>query len=69
MIDHELSNKDILWIMSRYNHENPKMLMSTTHIAGLIGLPVLETRKMLSALVKDGSLVCERQHCTVWRIK
>ena len=62
-----MTHKDIHWIMSRYNHDNPEMWMSTSHISLLIGsCDVSWTRKELKKMEKSGLVRMKKSGSLMW---
>ena len=61
-----MRHNDIHWIMTRYNHDDPHMWMSTSHVAKLIGKETEWTRVELGKMVKIGMIKVKKQGHLLW---
>jgi len=52
--------------MTRYNHDDPHMWMSTSHVAKLIGKETEWTRVELGKMVKIGMIKVKKQGHLLW---
>jgi len=61
-----MKHKDIHWIMTRYNHDNPQMWMSTSHVSKIIGKEVTWTRNELKKMERAGLVKSKKYGFLMW---
>jgi hypothetical protein len=62
MITEQLRPKDVAFIMSRYDHDNPRRQMQTSFVAKLIGMTNYKAARILYECEKQGLVTCHKLH-------
>ncbi|MCP4393543.1 MAG: helix-turn-helix transcriptional regulator [Alphaproteobacteria bacterium] len=61
-----MENKEIIWAMKRYNHDNPNMYISTSQLAKITGMNINDLRKKLKKMEKQGLVKSKKAGSRVW---